>query len=85
MLAREAPGIIRGQENGDSGDVAGLARAAKRGLSEQALFEVGAHNTRGRRSFGFNHTGVDGIDADFLRSIPALRCMVLHNLGYEAF
>src|ERR1700686_3689236 len=59
LLACEPARVVGRQEDGDGGDVARLAGAAKRGLSHHALLEVGADETPCVRPFRFNNTGID--------------------------
>ena len=45
-----------------------LADAAERGLRDGALFEVRADEARSVYAFGFDHAGIDGVDADLPRA-----------------
>src|SRR4051794_2685732 len=68
LLAGEPAGVGRGQEHGDRGDVADLARTAERGLLDQLPLEVRADEPAGHRALGLDHPRVDRVDADAPRA-----------------
>src|SRR3954452_20808764 len=71
-LAGEPAGVVGGEEYGDVGDVLGLAEAAEWRGGHGPLLEVGcavlAEDACGVGAFGFDHAGVQGVDANLLRA-----------------
>jgi hypothetical protein len=63
-LTSEPSGILRGQEDGDGGDIAGLTDPPERGLGDRSRFEVRADKTGAVRPFGLDHTGIQRVDPD---------------------
>lgn len=68
LLAGEPAGIIRGQEDGDGGDVARSANASERGLCDEGFLEVGADHAGVACAFGIDRARVERVDADLLRT-----------------
>ena len=54
--------------NSDGGDVANHASATQWRLSDQVLFQIRTYDAATVCALGLNHTGIDGVDADLLRS-----------------
>ena len=63
-FAGEPAGVLGGEEDGDGGDVAGLADASERSLGLAVLLPFTADEADGVRAFGLDQAGIDGVDAD---------------------
>ena len=61
-------GIVRRKKGGNAGNVVGLAYAAERCVGLQLLLEVAADEPRGVDAFGFNHAGIQRVDANLSRT-----------------
>jgi hypothetical protein len=60
--------IRRGEEDCGCGNVFWLTDAAERRLRFDLLLKVALDDSCTTRSFGFNHSGTDGVDTDVARS-----------------
>src|ERR1700733_11756866 len=67
-LSGQPLGVLGREELSDGGDVVYLACATEWGLRYEDLLEVGADDAGAVCAFGLNDAGVDGVDADLLRS-----------------
>src|SRR5580658_1849416 len=65
-LAVDPGSIVGSEKRCDRRDVAGLADAAKRGAGNYFLVEVAADEAGGVDAFGFDHPGIERVDANLL-------------------
>src|SRR3954470_19733789 len=66
-LAGHPGRIVGGEEDGDLGDVVGLAEAAERSARNELLLEIRTDDACGVRAFGFDAARRDDVDADLAR------------------
>jgi hypothetical protein len=67
-LAGDPAGGVRGHEDRGFGDVGGLGDAAERSGLLDLPAELAFGDAAGVEPFGFHHAGVQGVDADLLRT-----------------
>src|SRR6058998_1113865 len=67
-FACDPAGIRRSQKNDGRSDVVWLPDSSERALCLEHFLEIASKETACPYAFGFNHTGIDGVDADFARS-----------------
>jgi len=67
-LAAEPAGVSGGEEGHGCGDILGLSDAAEWRFVFDLLLEVAADEACGVDAFGFDHAGVDGVDANLTRA-----------------
>src|SRR4029453_7900152 len=63
---REPGRVVRSEEDGDVGDVIGLADATEGSLTDDRCWKIRSDKSGGVRALGFDHAGVDRVDADLL-------------------
>jgi len=67
-FAGDPAGIAGSEERGHRGDVLRLADAAERSICFDLFLEIAAMDASAVQTFGLDHAGVDGIDADLARA-----------------
>src|SRR5271155_5747017 len=60
--------VIRSEEHGDRSDIIRLTQPAERCLGDGRRFPIRAKHARSLCSFGYDHPGINRVDANLLRS-----------------
>src|ERR1700761_5929708 len=60
--------VVGSEEHRDRSDIVGLTKPAERSLRDSRLFKIRAEHACSLCAFGFDHPGVNRVDANLLRS-----------------